>query len=341
MKQVIITGPRQVEMVDRPDPHAKGEYVVVKVHATPLCTEYKVYRDNQGRPVEFLGHEAAGEVVEVAPPGRVKVGDRVAVMPLAGCGKCPLCLAGDYIHCRQAPNLLKASGNTAGASTYAQYLVAQDWLLVPIPDGVSYDHGGMACCGLGPTFGAMQRMNVNAFDTVLVTGLGPVGLGAVINAVYRGARVIGVEGHPYRAALAKALGAEAVIDPADSGAPAKIRDLTGGVGADKAVDCSGAAAAQRLMIDAARRRGHVAFVGEGGDLVIRVSDDTIRQGLTLHGVWHYNLGDSPKIMQIIRESSTLLDKFITHTLPLANVRDAWELQLAGKCGKIVLHPWAL
>jgi hypothetical protein len=92
MKQVIITGPRQVEMVDRPDPHAKGEYVVVKVHATPLCTEYKVYRDNQGRPVEFLGHEAAGEVVEVAPPGRVKVGDRVAVMPLAGCGKCPLCL---------------------------------------------------------------------------------------------------------------------------------------------------------------------------------------------------------------------------------------------------------
>jgi L-iditol 2-dehydrogenase len=184
-------------------------------------------------------------------------------------------------------------------------------------------------------------MNVNAFDTVLVTGLGPVGLGAVINAVYRGARVIGVEGHPYRAALAKALGAEAVIDPADSGAPAKIRDLTGGVGADKAVDCSGAAAAQRLMIDAARRRGHVAFVGEGGDLVIRVSDDTIRQGLTLHGVWHYNLGDSPKIMQIIRESSALLEKFITHTLPLANVRDAWELQLAGKCGKIVLHPWAL
>jgi L-iditol 2-dehydrogenase len=339
MKQVVITGNRQYAIVDRPEPKARGEFVVVKVHATPLCTEYKAYRDNQGRLIEFLGHEAAGEVVEVAQPGRVKVGDRVAVMPLAGCGRCPLCLAGDYIHCQHSPDILKATGNAAGVSTYAQYLVAQDWLLVPIPDGVSYDHGGMACCGLGPTFGAMQRMNVNAFDTVLVTGLGPVGLGAVIGAVYRGARVIGVEGYPYRSALAKALGAEAVIDPADAQALAKIRDLTGGAGADKAIDCSGSPAAQRLMLDAARRRGQVAFVGEAGDLTLRVSDDTIRKGLTLHGVWHYNLADTSKIMQVIRESSALLDRFITHTLPMDRVRDAWELQLAGKCGKIVLHPW--
>jgi threonine dehydrogenase-like Zn-dependent dehydrogenase len=95
------------------------------------------------------------------------------------------------------------------------------------------------------------------------------------------------------------------------------------------------------MIDAARRRGQAAFVGEAGDLVIRVSDDTIRKGLTMHGVWHYNLADAPKIMQVIRESSALLDKFITHTLPMSRVIDAWELQLAGKCGKIVLHPWAV
>jgi L-iditol 2-dehydrogenase len=339
VKQVIITGRRSVEIADRPDPKAKGEFVVVKVHATPLCTEYKAYRDNQDRRIEVLGHEAAGEVVQAAQTGRVKVGDRVVVMPLSACGKCPLCLAGDYIHCQHGPDVLKETGNSAGLATYAQYLVKQDWLLVPIPDGMSYERAGMACCGLGPTFGAMQRMNVGSLDTVLITGMGPVGLGGVINAAHRGARVIAVEGHPYRAALARQLGAEAVIDPADAGALARIRDLTGGAGADKALDCSGAPAAQRLMIDAARRRGQVAFVGEAGDLVIRVSDDTIRKGITMHGVWHYNLADTPKIMQVIRESAPLIDRLITHTMPLAKVREAWELQIAGNCGKIVLRPW--
>jgi len=337
MKQVIITGKHQCEIVDRPDPKASGDYVVVKNLAVPMCTEYKGYRGDWTS--QNLGHEAAGEVVDVAQPGRVKVTDRVVVMPQDACGRCPLCLSGDYIHCQSPVNVLKATGNAAGTATYAQYLIKADWQLVPIPDGVSYDHAGMACCGLGPTFQAMQRMDVSGLDTVLVTGLGPVGLGGVINAACRGARVIGVESHPYRAALAKRLGAETVVDPSDKDALQHILDLTGGRGADKAVDCSGSAQAQRLMIDAARRRGHVAFVGEAGDLVLRVSDDTIRKGLTLHGVWHYPLGDAPRIMEIIRRRPDLMDQLITHTFPMSRVRDAWQLQLTGACGKVVLHPW--
>jgi len=86
-----------------------------------------------------------------------------------------------------------------GSATMAQYLVKPDWLLIPIPDDVSYDHAGMACCGLGPTFGAFNSMKVDRFDTVLITGLGPVGLGGIVNARYRGARVIGVESNPWRA----------------------------------------------------------------------------------------------------------------------------------------------
>ena len=63
----------------------------------------------------------------------------------------------------------------------AQYILKQDWLLMPIPDDVSYLHGAMACCGIGPSFGAMQSMDLSAFDTILITGLGPVGLGAIVN----------------------------------------------------------------------------------------------------------------------------------------------------------------
>jgi len=338
MKQVRITGPKQVELAGVPDPKAARDFVVVKTRVVPMCTEYKAYRGDW--TADNLGHEAAGEVVETAQPGKVNVGDRVVVMPQYPCGVCPLCLAGDYIHCQHNVDPLAATGNTSGTATYAQYLIKQDWLLVPIPDGVSYEHASMACCGLGPTFNALERMDVTGLDTVLVCGLGPVGLGGVINARARGARVIGAEPHAYRAALAKDLGAEAVIDPTDANALEAIRDLTGGTGVDAAVDCSGAAEAQRLMIDAARRRGRVAFVGEAGDLAIHVSKDTIRKGLTLHGAWHYPLGDVPKIMRVIEQHGDLLDQLITHTFPMSGVRDAFELQLTGECGKVILDPWA-
>lgn len=337
MKVAAMSGERRAGLVDKPDPTPKGEFVLVKIDSVPMCTEYKAFKD--GHQGDSFGHEAAGEVVEVAQPGKVKVGDRVVVMPQYPCGTCTLCLRGDYIHCQHLLNVHEMTGSSTGTATYAQYILKQDWLLVPIPDGMSTDHASMACCGLGPTFGAMQLMNVNAFDTVLITGMGPVGLGAVINGVYRGGRVIAAEIHPYRAKLAKQLGAEVVIDPTSEHALEQIMDLTHGVGIDKAIDCSGVASAQRLLIDAARRKGHVAFVGEAGDLTIGVSRDMIRKGLTLHGEWHYNLMDTPRIMQVIQRSSALLDRFITHTFPMNRVQEAWELQITGECGKVILHPW--
>lgn len=327
MQVVAITGPGQVELVERPDPVAVDDFVVVKIHAAPMCTEYKIFQG--GHATDTLGHEAAGEVVEVARPGRVRVGDRVAVMPQTGCGRCPHCLSGEYIYCSHPPRV--------ATPTYAQYVLKQDWLLVAIPDGVSYHHGGMACCGLGPTFGALHRIGLRAPDTVLISGMGPVGLGGLINARALGAQVIAVEGQPYRARLAGALGADAVIDPADPLALEQIRDLTGG-GPDRGLDCSGSAAAQRLLIDAVRPRGEIAFVGEAGDLTVRVSADLLRKGLTLHGNWHYSLADGQRVMRLIQRSGAQLDRLITHVMPMALVRDAWGLQAGGDCGKMVLVP---
>jgi len=336
MRKVIISGEKRAEIIQVPTPRPKEDWVLVKVEVIPMCTEYKAFRG--GGRHEFLGHEAASEVVEVAQPGRVKVGDRVVVMPLFPCGTCPLCLAGDYIHCERHIDVAAFTGSPEGYETYAEYVLKPDWLCVPIPEGVSYRHAGMACCGLGPTFNACETMNVNAFDTVLVTGLGPVGLGGVINATYRGARVIGVDANAYRAELAQRLGAERVVDPSATDAREQIMALTGGIGVDKAVDCSGMAAAQRLCIDAARRRGHVSFVGESGELTVAVSDDFIRKGLTVHGVWHYNLAHTPRMMRLIQESGDKLDRMITHEFPLDRVQEALELQVTGQCGKVILTP---
>ena len=97
VKKAVILGERKAGLVQVPDPQPREDWVVVKVHVAPMCTEYKAFL--AGHEAGFLGHEAAGEVVAVAQPCRVKVGDRVVVMPLYPCGKCALCIAGDYIHC--------------------------------------------------------------------------------------------------------------------------------------------------------------------------------------------------------------------------------------------------
>ncbi len=334
MKTVEITGKRECAVVEKPKPNARDQFAVVKILAAPMCTEYHAYR--AGDAQDTLGHEAAGEVVEVGRAGTVEVGDRVVVMPQYPCGKCDLCVAGDYIHCQHTVAPLKLTGSEAGTATYAQYVVKQDWLLLPVPDDMSIDHASMACCGLGPTFGAMQLMRVDAFDTVLITGMGPVGLGGVVNARYRGARVIAVEGHPWRAALAKELGAAEVLDPSDEHAADRVREFTSGRGADKSIDTSGSAEAKPLLMDATRRKGHVAFVGWGGKVDVST---IISKGLTLHGAWHWNLCDAPRIMQVIRESGPALDKLITHTFPMSRVKEAFELQVTGECGKVILKPW--
>jgi L-iditol 2-dehydrogenase len=337
MKKAVVCGERCAKLVDVPDPRPKENWALVKVHVAPMCTEYKAFI--AGQESAYLGHEAAGEVVEVAQPGRVKVGDRVVVMPLYPCGKCELCVAGDYIHCEHSPDFAAFTGSREGSSTYGQYLLKPDWLLPAIPDGVSYERASLACCGLGPSFGAFDRMRLDAFDTVLITGLGPVGLGAVVNARFRGARVIAVESVPYRVERARQMGAEHILDPREAHIVQQIKDLTEGRGVDCALDCSGVVQAQRLCIDAVRRRGQVAFVGEcSQELAIKASPDMIRKGLTLIGSWHYNLNLFPKIMQVIQQSP-LIDLLVSHVLPMSQVQQALELCASHQTAKVLLHPW--
>jgi L-iditol 2-dehydrogenase len=157
--------------------------------------------------------------------------------------------------------------------------------------------------------------------------------------VIGGARVIGVEAHPWRKEKALQLGAETVLDPNDANALEHLLELTYGRGVDKALECSGVLQAQRFCIDAVRRKGTVAFVGEAHhDLPIKVSPDLLRKGITLKGSWHYNLNLAPKLMQQIREQKSVLDTFISHRFALDDVQSAWETQVTGQCAKVILKP---
>jgi threonine dehydrogenase-like Zn-dependent dehydrogenase len=336
MKKVAIIGVRKTALVDGPDPKPKGDWVLVKVQAAPLCTEWKAFE--AGGACDQLGHEAAGEVAAVDQPGHVRVGDRVVVMPLAPCGVCALCRQGDYIHCEHSYDFKAVHGSLDGSATVAQYLLKPSWLLLPIPEPMSYERASLACCALGPSFGAFEVMGLSAADTVLITGAGPVGLGAVVNARFRAARVLVAESVPWRIRRAAQMGAT-VLDPAAGDVVAQVKDLTGGMGVDAALDCSGTVPGERTCIEAARRKGKVAFVGEcAEDLPIRVSPDLIRKGLTVIGSWHYNLYGFPAILRVIKESP-LIDLLVSHVMPMAAIQEALALCASKQCAKVIVKPW--
>ena len=317
------------------DPSIADNYVLVKVHAAPLCTEYK-HSDRAGRG--GFGHEAAGEVVALGPKARtVTVGDRVAVMPQDACGVCSLCQAGEHIFCQSPRNALQICNSTTGRQTIAQYVIQQDWLLMPFPQDMPYDHGAMACCGFGPGFNAMQAMSVSAGDTVLISGLGPVGLGTAAIALFRNARVFGIDINPFRIELAKELGVEKVFDPRDEDIKVQILTATCGRGVDKSVQVNRVESSAPLLAAVTRPRGHIAFIGQGGSVNVA---QTVGKGHRLYGCWHWNhQRHAQQMITTLRGSASRIDMVVTHTFPIGRIHDALDLQTSGNCGKVIIHPW--
>ncbi len=334
--QIAVMGGGEAGVEEVADPKIADNYAKIKVLSVPLCTEFK--GQDRGHRGGF-GHEAGGEVVEVGPNVRhVAVGDRVVVMPQNSCGMCDLCLSGEHIYCRTPRKALEICGSETGREMTAQYVIQQDWLLFKYPESIPHDHASMACCGFGPAFNAMQSMEVSSGDTVLVAGLGPVGLGAVTVALYRGATVIGVDTSEYRRKLAEEIGASHTFSPEAEDVVGKVKAVTpGGAGAQKSVQCTRVEGVGRFLVEATRHRGRIAFIGQGGTLDI---GPLVGKGLRLYGCWHWNhFLDGERMLATIAGSADRIEKMITHTFPMSRVADAFALQVSGECGKVMVHPW--
>ena len=338
MIEMRLAADKAIQCIERPVPAARGDWVLVKLLSVPMCNEYHGYAE--GKAAGVLGHEAAGVVEDPAASGRFKAGDRVAVMPQLPCGHCRICLEGEYIHCRQQRAAEAELEGDAAVGTFAQYMLKPADQLVPVPDAMPLDHAAMACCGLGPSFGALERMQVDGDAALLVSGLGPVGLGAVINGRHRKSLVVASDPNPWRRQLALDLGADHVIDPSRDGALAEVMDLTGGRGADVTVECSGTVPGQEFCIEAAAVKGRVAVVGSSkGHASVHLGGTILFKGLTIIGSWHYNRAWTHRLLDQIGLVGDSIDRMITHRFALTNLKEAWELQCTGQCGKVVLQPW--
>jgi threonine dehydrogenase-like Zn-dependent dehydrogenase len=328
--KTLVLRNKKVWIEEKPDPTPKNELVVVKVESTTICGSDKPHFLSDTPLSDEPGHEGAGIVVATDGSSLLKEGDRVILNPLSGCGVCSLCRSGNYIYCPDKPPY---------HTHFAQYVLAQDFVCSILPEDISYDLGSLACCALGPAFSSLKRLDVKGFDTVLITGVGPVGMGAVTIAKFLGAKVIALESIPFRKEMARSLGADVVLDPMDPDIRERIKDAKGDSPLLKAVEASGSPVAERLCIDMVDPCGSVAFIGENfNEISIGPSDDFIRKGLTLIGSWHLNTSDREEMYSILRRSP-VVKNIITDIYGFSNAQAAFDKFMSGDTGKVILKPW--
>lgn len=339
MRGVVLPGDRQLEFRDFPVPEPAFGQVLVRVRASSLCGSdlRAIYRPtDQGHGPEayrgvIAGHEPCG-VIEQVGPGvqRFGVGDRVIVYHIVGCGVCHDCRSGHMISCTSPSRAAHGWQRDGG---HAPFLLTEERALVALPEPLTYLDGAIIACGFGTAYAALRRANVSGCDRVLVTGMGPVGLGVALLARAMGAQVTGVESVPERQELAEELGFW-VLNPEEA-LPALL-DLTGGKGFEVAVDCSGNAEARHLCLEAAREWGRVVFVGEGGTVTFEPSPLLIHKQLTLHGSWVCSLWEMEDLAERLVRWDLHPEVTVTHRFTLDQAREAYELFDGGRTGKVAI-----
>jgi threonine dehydrogenase-like Zn-dependent dehydrogenase len=168
-----------------------------------------------------------------------------------------------------------------------------------------------------------------------MSGIGPMGAAGILVAKARGARVIAIDMLDSRLEMARDLGADELVDVRDGATVERLRDLTGGEGVDVAIECSGSPAAQNVALDAARRLGSVAFIGESRETTINPSDQMIRKLLTVIGGWYFATWEYPEIASFIVDRRLPVDKLITHRFDLDAADEAFRMFHARETEKAV------
>src|SRR3954466_15278513 len=249
MPGVILPGNSTVEFKEYPIPEPGPGQVLVKMKASSICGSdiRAIYREHLGKGPEgyqgvIAGHEPCGQVTKVGPGCKqFKVGDRVVIYHISGCGLCDECQHGYMISCR---NEFRAAYGWQRDGGHAPYLLAEENTCIRLPDSLSYIDGALCACGFGTAYEALRRMQVSGQDRLLITGLGPVGLAAAMLGRALGATtILGTDLSERRLALAGDLGLVDAAIKADDGALDQILKRTGGRGCEVSIDCSGAAPA--------------------------------------------------------------------------------------------------
>lgn len=345
-------GPLEVREVALADP-GPGQ-VRVRVAAAGVChSDLSLANGTLAQKVPaVLGHEGAGEVIAVGPNvDRVAVGDRVVLNWAPACRECWFCENGEPYLCVHAEERAREPYGTLddgtpvypglGTGAFAEETVVSQGAVVRLPDDIPLDQAAVLGCAVLTGAGAvLNTAQVRAGQSVVVVGLGGVGLSALQAAKAAGAGpVIGIDTAEEKAELALAHGATDFIPSGDTAARA-VRKLTGGRGADHAFDCVGVPATVRMSWSATRRGGEVTVVGIGGKSKL-VEFNTLELywfARTLRGCVYGSSDpdvDVPRLVDLVRDGRLDLAALTTGSTDLAGVNDAFDT--LGQGGRTIVR----
>jgi propanol-preferring alcohol dehydrogenase len=339
---VCDSGRKGVRLETFPDSNLGPDDALIRIQAAGICgSDLPMYRGFKTQDVieagqHIIGHEAGGVIEATGRNVRVyKVGDRVSVYHLTGCGNCFYCQQGLYQYCintRQFIGFHLHGGD-------ADFLYCDSKYLVPIPEQVSTIDAAVSACAGGTAFAALKKCGDISGATLAVFGLGPVGLAVVTLALSMGATVIGMDKIKTRLEIARKIGCNHVIDITSTDTAAAINNLTKGLGVPCIIECSGSPDAQNTAIQIASVRGRAILVGHNHHLTIDPSDQLIiKREVGLIGSWIFSRTDLCDLLSYLAEKQVSFESIVSHTFPLSKAEEAFSLFDAGDTGKLILIP---
>ncbi|NJP47453.1 zinc-binding dehydrogenase [Actinacidiphila epipremni] len=349
-----VNAPLVVTDIDLPDP-GPGQ-VRVRLAAAGVChSDLSLSNGTLRQPAPaVLGHEGAGTVVAVGEGvDHVAAGDPVVLNWAPACGTCHFCGLGEPWLCSDANTAasapyatLTADGSPLypglGTAVFAEETVVAARAVLPLPAGVPLTDAALLGCAVLTGYGAVHHAAaVREGESVAVYGVGGVGLAVLQAARIAGAGpIVAVDVAPGKEELARAAGATDFVVAGDDTAK-RVRALTGGHGADVAIECVGRADTIRTAWSGTRRGGRTTVVGIGGqDQKVTFSAlELFYFGRTLSGCVYGNCDpaqDLPVLAAHVREGRFDLSGMVTDRIGLDGIPAAFEAMTAGRGGRALV-----
>ena len=329
MKAAVVTGTKCVNVQDVETPTIKDDEVLIKVKTVGVCgSDLHLFQGTHAfrKPPAVLGHEIAGEIVKVGNNvTKFKIGDRVTVEPQVGCGSCEFCQAGRVNLCPDKA----APGTPKWIGTFVEYFNAPEKTLYKLGDNVSYEEGTLIE-PLAVAVHALSRATVKTRDSIVILGSGTIGLLSLVVAREMGFKtIICTDTAPFNREMALKEGATVALDPINEDVVAKVKELTGGRGADLALVCAGA----NNILDQASQC--VSKCGEVGIIAMITKDipfycyTMVFNEQTMYGAMTYETRDFVKAAEMVNNGLNLKN-FVTQRMPLAQTQEALDTLLQKK-----------
>jgi alcohol dehydrogenase len=340
VKALVYHGPGLKAWEDVPDPVMQDATdAIVRVDNTTICgTDLHILKGDTPEVAvgRILGHEAVGTIEQVGPGvTTVKPGDRVLVSCISACGRCQYCREGRSGQCTSGGGWILGHMINGTQAEYVRVPFA-DTSTYLLPEG-SADEEILMLADILPTGYEVGVLNgqVRPGDTVAVVGAGPVGLAAITSArLYTPGHVIAIDLADARLEAAISFGADLTVNNSRDDAVAYVNSVTGGRGADVAIEAVGVPASFELCTQLVRPGGHVANIGVHGKPAtlhlesLWIRDITITTGLV-------DAYSTPTLLRLIEARQIDASRFVTHHFKLSEITEAYDVfQNAAQTGAI-------